>query len=496
MKRIDTERHKPDPANPNRLVYDGQRTAQEIFAELRYRLESAGYLPDEYFMLDRDWDNGRAWPEDGDIFCTVDYGGIEGIYLDIYMKYQDEQNKTQTKSFATGKTLGEADEDMDRMFLIASAVTKAFHSDGLHARYVQVGEQDQTPAQSAVIHLNPEEKKIVTDSLIDTRARRKAENKPFEKVEQLLRRIIGSITEYVRAVGERPKTLDDFDRASLAIADGNLDEFNDALPKIPYAYGSLLRQASARPDATGFIMTERLCREAADINSDIFLQSCKNAVNVSDTDRVRMMMAMAPNCAPDLKQGFYGELILHALNHDEKHGGTKSHVAEQIAACCTPEQIWQADPFLLKLSIMQGNRELTKILLDKGMPVHYESAMLLYAAAQKKDVALADRLIQAGADVNGQNHAALRACMNINDLPSAMFLLKCGADFRRFQSEIVRENAGPKNLDEQKAGFMFALKSFWQNNLEPPARDQSDDDEEVEDSEEAEDSEDAEYGED
>jgi len=153
MKRIDTERHKPDPANLNRLIYDGQRTAQEIFAELRYRLESAGYLPDEYFMLDRDWDNGRTWPEDGDIFCTVDYGGSEGIYLDIYMKYQDEQNKTQTKSFATGKTLGEADEDMDRMFLVASAVTKAFHSDGVHARYVQVGGQDQPPAQSAIIHL-------------------------------------------------------------------------------------------------------------------------------------------------------------------------------------------------------------------------------------------------------------------------------------------------------------------------------------------------------
>ena len=300
----------------------------------------------------------------------------------------------------------------------------------------------------------------------------------------------------MRTVGDRPKTLDDFDRASLAIADGDLGEFNDTIAKIPYAYGSLLRQASARPDVAGFVMTERLCREATDINSDIFLQSCKNAVNISDTDRVRMMMSLAPNCAPDLKPGFYGELILHALNHDEKHGGTKSHVAVQIANCCTPEQIRNADPYLLKLSIMQGNRELTKILLDKGMPVHYEPAMLLYAAAQKKDVALADRLIQAGADVNGQNHAALRACLNINDLPSAMFLLKCGADFRGFNNAVMGENASLKNLNDQKAGFMFALKSFWQNNLEPPARDQGDDDEEVEDSEEAEESGEAEYGED
>jgi hypothetical protein len=157
MERINTERYKPNPENPNRLIYDGQRTAQEIFSELRYRLESTGYVPDEYFMLNRDWENGREWPEDGDIFCTVDYGGSEGIYLDIYMKYQDDKGHPQTKSFATGKTLGEADEDMDRMFLIASAVTKAFHSDGVHARYVRVGENETEPSNSTVIHLNPEE---------------------------------------------------------------------------------------------------------------------------------------------------------------------------------------------------------------------------------------------------------------------------------------------------------------------------------------------------
>ena len=118
IKRIDTERRRPDPENPNRLIYNGQRTAQEIFSELRYRLESTGYLPDEYFILDMDWENGREWPESGDIFCTVDYGGSEGIYLDIYLKYKDEKGKWRTDNLATGKTLGERDEDMDRIYPI------------------------------------------------------------------------------------------------------------------------------------------------------------------------------------------------------------------------------------------------------------------------------------------------------------------------------------------------------------------------------------------
>ena len=142
MKRIDTERHRPDPENLNKLIYDGQRTAQEVFSELRYRLESTGYLPDEYFILDRDWEKGREWPESGNIFCTVDYGGSEGIYLDIYIKYEDENGKWKTDNLATGKTLGESEEDLDRMFLVASAVTKAFHSDGVHARYVRIDEQE------------------------------------------------------------------------------------------------------------------------------------------------------------------------------------------------------------------------------------------------------------------------------------------------------------------------------------------------------------------
>jgi hypothetical protein len=65
----------------------------------------------------------RTWPKDGDIFCTADYGGSEDIYLDAYLKYQDENGKMRTYGFVTGKTLGESDADMDSMSLIASAIT-------------------------------------------------------------------------------------------------------------------------------------------------------------------------------------------------------------------------------------------------------------------------------------------------------------------------------------------------------------------------------------
>ncbi|MDR2357462.1 MAG: ankyrin repeat domain-containing protein, partial [Oscillospiraceae bacterium] len=213
MKRVETEYWKPHPDKPGYVVYDKGRSVREVFAELRSRLEAAGYLPDEYFLIGRDWEDGRPWPRDGDIFCAVDYGGSEGIYLDIYLKYMDENNKSHTTSFATGKTLGESETDLDRMYLIASAVTKAFHSDGVHARYVQVG--GQTAENGAVIHLSEREAKIAARSLLETRESLKAQGKPTEVQEQLLRRITGSVSAYTKALNDF-KITDAKDRALLA----------------------------------------------------------------------------------------------------------------------------------------------------------------------------------------------------------------------------------------------------------------------------------------
>ena len=106
MDIIELERWKPSEANPHKLEYAGQPVAQEVFEELKHRLEGMGYLPDEYFLLDDHWKDGREIPKDADIFCTTDYGASEGVYLDVYLKWYEE-GKPITRSFITGKTLGE-----------------------------------------------------------------------------------------------------------------------------------------------------------------------------------------------------------------------------------------------------------------------------------------------------------------------------------------------------------------------------------------------------
>ena len=205
MQPIELEKYKPSPDDPCKLEYTGQRTGREVFAELKQRLENLGLLPDEYFLIGREWEHGEDIPKDADLFVTTDYGGSEGIYLDVYLKWY-EDNKPVTKSFATGKTLDETGADLDRMFLISSAITKAFHGDrGQYARCIRLGPEEK--GGDMIVNLTPAEQRLFVDALIDRRERMLDQ---VDGTEQLLRRMVGNITEYMDIVGERPLHISDY----------------------------------------------------------------------------------------------------------------------------------------------------------------------------------------------------------------------------------------------------------------------------------------------
>ena len=215
MKQIEFERWEPDAENPRRLTYAGQRTAEDVFHELEAQLDSVGYLPDEYLLLDSRWQNGREMPKGADFFCKTDYGGSEGIYLNVFLDwYEDSQRRTE--HFMTGKTLGESGASMDRMSLISSAITKAFRGDNsVHARYMVVGGQAETK-ETMTLHLSPDEQRLVAQALAEQRIRLGPQ---AEGEEKLLRRMVGNVTEYMDAAGLSNR-LDEHDRALLAEHDG------------------------------------------------------------------------------------------------------------------------------------------------------------------------------------------------------------------------------------------------------------------------------------
>ena len=309
MDIIELERWKPSEANPHKLEYAGQPVAQEVFEELKHRLEGMGYLPDEYFLLDGHWKDGREIPKDADIFCTTDYGASEGVYLDVYLKWY-EDGKPITRSFITGKTLGENGNDLDRMFLTASAITKAFHGDhATHARYMKIGGVEEDTGGS-VVHLSQQEQKVIIEALVEQRER---QEQAMGQTEQLLRRMTGSITEYVNTVGMRPLRMSDFDKAVLAIQDGELEAFKKYAAKVPYQQEeTLLVEAAGRPGAVGRKMTELLMRDRCNIDYAAYCNACKRAIDINDPEKVLSMMVRAQASVPQLEPSFFGEMASYA----------------------------------------------------------------------------------------------------------------------------------------------------------------------------------------
>ena len=215
MKQIEFERWEPDSENSRKLKYAGQRTAEDVFHELEARLDSVGYLPDEYLLLDIHWENGREIPRDADFFCKTDYGRSEGIYLDVFLEWCEEGQR-KTEHFMTGKTLGESGADLDRMFLISAAITKAFRGDNsVHARYMVVGNPTE-PEETMSLNLSPHEQRLVAQTLAEQRIRLGPQ---AEGEEKLLRRMVGNVTEYMDAAGLSNR-LDENDWALLAEHDG------------------------------------------------------------------------------------------------------------------------------------------------------------------------------------------------------------------------------------------------------------------------------------
>ena len=120
----------------------GQRTAQEVFEELKYRLEGMGVPAGRVFSHGPRVENGREIPKDADIFCTADYGGSEGVYLDVYLKWYEKGRPGHSGALSPGRHWARAARIWTGYFSSHPAITKAFHGDrGTYARYLRRDEQ-------------------------------------------------------------------------------------------------------------------------------------------------------------------------------------------------------------------------------------------------------------------------------------------------------------------------------------------------------------------
>ena len=136
MSRIETEIWEPVPDKPGCVQYARQRKVYEVFQDLENFLRAENIYPDEYFLLNWDFENklDSEMPRVEDIFCYAQWGGSEGVYLEVeFAVKHPTENRYMRVNFASGKTLGESSEDFDRMQYIAGRIYKAFTNEGFQS---------------------------------------------------------------------------------------------------------------------------------------------------------------------------------------------------------------------------------------------------------------------------------------------------------------------------------------------------------------------------
>ena len=454
MDIIELEKWEPSEADPRKLKYAGQPLAQEVFAELRHRLDGMGCLPDEYFLLDSYWRDGREIPKDADIFCTTDYGGSEGIYLDIYLKWY-EDGRPITKSFIIGKILGESNNDLDRMFLTASAVTKAFHGDrATHDRYMLAdGVEEDTGGR--VVHLSRQEEQVIIEALVEQRERQET---AMSRTEQLLRRMTGSITAYMDTVGQRPLRLSDYDRTVLAIRDGELSAFRELSPKVLGQADSLLIQAAGRPGAVGQKMTAMLLEDVEQFSETAYRTACQKAIDTDAPAKVSLLLEQAADHVPELPLSFYGEMASYA--HTEHR-----YIAKEIIRQCSEAQIAAAPSRLLEQFAADKDFRTLSTLVEKGISGGAGAARTLHMLTYGgRDSWMAEFLLEKRMWVALDDYAALHACIENNAVEVAELLLNGGMDFDAYQQWAQdRPRAGHEDT-------LQALTDYWSELGQAPAQ--------------------------
>ncbi len=151
-----------------RVKHVGMLKTGEVFEMLKEHLLSKDMLPDEYFLMSQnDWNEDRELPEYDYALCVPNYGGSEGIYLDISLVYQDEQERTRHLRFATGKTLEESADAFLKMARIAAECSLMLNGRG--SRYTKSDVDISLNPQQALYLIAMLEKKSVNSMDLNER---------------------------------------------------------------------------------------------------------------------------------------------------------------------------------------------------------------------------------------------------------------------------------------------------------------------------------------
>lgn len=122
----------------------GMISPQEAFDTLKKHLEKENLLPDEYFIPCKGWHGAAQLPNYEKAICEVEYGVSEGIYLNIFMVYEDGNEQKKWFPFATGKTLDESGDSYLKMSRIGAECSMMLNGRGETVRFKEVPKKAET----------------------------------------------------------------------------------------------------------------------------------------------------------------------------------------------------------------------------------------------------------------------------------------------------------------------------------------------------------------
>lgn len=250
----------------------------------------------------------------------------------------------------------------------------------------------------------------------------------MSQTEQLLRRMAGSITAYMDTVGQRPLHISDYDKAVLAIRDGELPAFLELYPKVLDAHAAgLLIEAAGRPGAVGRSMTRALLDDVERFPEAAYRAACEKAIDINDPAKVASLLANAGDRVPELSPSFHGEMAVYAwMDH--------RHIAREIIKQCSNEQIAAAPPHLLEQFAMDADYRTMSTLVEKGISGGPDAWRTLHMLTSKKhDCWIAEHLLQKRMWVDVNDYEALHACVKNDAVNTAKLLLDGGMDFGRYR---------------------------------------------------------------
>lgn len=162
LKTLEVDKWVPSE-KPGMVKHAGMVSPQEAFTALKDHLEKAGLLPDEYFIEGRwQYEDSLQLPDYRQANCSVNWGGSEGIYLDISLVCRDG-NAIKYFDFATGKTLGQSGDDFLRMSRIAAECSMMLNGRGDIVRFYE--EEKVWSASASVVDSSLESKIQVAEKL-------------------------------------------------------------------------------------------------------------------------------------------------------------------------------------------------------------------------------------------------------------------------------------------------------------------------------------------